>query len=97
MTMNSSPKLTAVKRPLSARFAVVIALALLGEGVSAPARAAQSPAISQEERLLEDVIPKNIPIKIKIKAEQETSFKNLNNEHWLRAARNRITCRFEKR
>jgi hypothetical protein len=37
-----------------------------------------------EERQLEDTVPKHVPIKIKIKAEKEKAFKDLNNEKWLR-------------
>jgi hypothetical protein len=36
------------------------------------------------ERVLEDKIPKHVPIKIKIKAEKEKAFKDLNNENWHR-------------
>src|ERR1700686_785729 len=84
--MNSSPKLTAVVRMLVALFAVTIALALLFMGASNPAtaQAPQSPAKPQEERQLEDTTPTHVPIKVKIKAEKEKSFKDLNNERWLR-------------
>lgn len=44
-------------------------------------RAQASP---KEERELEDAIPKHVPIKVKIKAEKDKAFKDLNNEHWLR-------------
>ncbi|HEX6186954.1 MAG TPA: hypothetical protein VFZ40_02645 [Pyrinomonadaceae bacterium] len=36
-----------------------------------------------EERQLEDTTPKHVPIKLKIKAEKEKSFKDLNNDKWL--------------
>jgi hypothetical protein len=39
---------------------------------------------SKEERELEDTIPAHVPIKVKIKAEKEQAFKDLNNEHWVR-------------
>ncbi len=39
---------------------------------------------AKEERELEDKIPAHVPIKIKIKAEKEQAFKDLNNENWLR-------------
>jgi hypothetical protein len=39
---------------------------------------------AQEERALEDKIPKHVPLKIKIRAEKEKSFKDLNNEKWMR-------------
>src|SRR2546429_8479479 len=37
-----------------------------------------------EERVLEDTIPKHLPIKVKIKKEKEKAFKDLKNEKWLR-------------
>ena len=36
----------------------------------------------ENERRLEDLIPKHVPIKIKIKKEKEAGFKDLNNEKW---------------
>ena len=42
-------------------------------------------ALPQEnERQLEDSIPKHIPLKIKIKKEKEAGFKDLKNERWAR-------------
>ena len=38
----------------------------------------------EEERQLEDLIPKHVPIKIKIKKEKEAGFKDLKNEKWAR-------------
>jgi len=38
----------------------------------------------KEERELEDTVPKHVPIKVKIKAEKEKAFKDLDNENWLR-------------
>lgn len=38
----------------------------------------------QEERLIENTIPKDVPIKVKIKKEKEQSFKDLKNEKWAR-------------
>jgi hypothetical protein len=37
----------------------------------------------KEERVFENAIPKDVPIKIKIKTEKERSFKDLKNEKWL--------------
>src|ERR1043165_1279550 len=37
-----------------------------------------------EERVLEDTIPKHLPIKVKIKKEKEQAFKDLKNEKWFR-------------
>ena len=36
----------------------------------------------ENERQLDDLIPKHVPIKIKIKKEKESGFKDLNNEKW---------------
>jgi len=38
----------------------------------------------ENERQLEDLIPKHVPIKIKIKKEKEPRFKDLKNERWAR-------------
>ncbi len=43
-----------------------------------------STARVQEERVFENAIPENAPIRIKIKKEKEKSFKNLKDENWLR-------------
>jgi hypothetical protein len=40
--------------------------------------------LQEEERQLEDSIPKHVPIKIKIKKEKEAGFKDLKNERWAR-------------
>jgi hypothetical protein len=37
-----------------------------------------------QERLVEDKIPKHVPIKVKLKAEKEAKFKDLNNSNWIR-------------
>ena len=36
----------------------------------------------EDERQLEDLIPKHVPVKIKIKKEKEAGFKDLKNEKW---------------
>lgn len=38
----------------------------------------------QDERKLEDEIPRHVPLRAKIKKEKEKEFKNLNNEKWAR-------------
>jgi hypothetical protein len=43
-----------------------------------------SSTAQSEERVLEDTIPKHLPIKVKIKKEKEKAFKDLKNEKWLR-------------
>lgn len=40
--------------------------------------------LQESERQLEDLIPKHVPIKIKIKKEKEAGFKDLKNEKWTR-------------
>lgn len=45
---------------------------------------ASSIAQSTAERVLEDKIPKHLPIKVKIKKEKEKAFKDLKNEKWVR-------------
>src|SRR5690349_15771618 len=47
--------------------------------------AAFKQAVAHEnERQLEDLIPKHVPIKIKIKKDKEAGFKDLKNEKWAR-------------
>ncbi len=43
----------------------------------------QGIARTQRERVLENTIPKHVPIKLKIKKEKEQSFKDLNNKKWI--------------
>ncbi len=57
---------------------IVVAVLLMG------ARLTSSIARVQEERVFENAIPKDVPIKIKIKKEKEESFKDLKNENWAR-------------
>jgi hypothetical protein len=40
--------------------------------------------LQEDERQLENAIPKHVPLKIKIKKEKEAGFKDLNNEQWAR-------------
>jgi hypothetical protein len=40
--------------------------------------------LQENERQLEDSIPKHVPVKIKIKKEKEAGFKDLKNEQWAR-------------
>ena len=40
--------------------------------------------VQDNERQLEDTIPKHVPLKIKIKKEKEAGFRDLNNERWAR-------------
>ena len=72
---------------LCAVLAIFAAVIFLARIMSAPS-SAQSPSIpqgteSRNERVFENTIPKDVPIKIKIKQEKEVSFKDLQNEKWL--------------
>src|ERR1043166_7071078 len=45
----------------------------------------RTPSVAKSQgRQVEHDIPKNIPIKVKLKAEKETKFKDLSNSDWLR-------------
>jgi hypothetical protein len=60
----------------------VVAFLIKGQLASSTA---QAPAEqSPKETVLEDTIPKHVPIKIRIKREKETAFKDLKNERWAR-------------
>ena len=48
-------------------------------------------ARGQEERVLENTLPKELPIKVKIKKEKEESFKNMKNDKWVRELEIEVT------
>ena len=56
----------------------------------------QGIARTQGERVLENAIPKNVPIRVKVKKEKEQSFKDLKNEKWLRELEIELTNTGEK-
>lgn len=64
------------------------ALLLVMRMVSAPGSAQSQPpqngAELQNQRLFENPIPKDVPIKVKIKKEKEESAKSMTNEKWVR-------------
>ncbi len=66
-----------VARMFFASLLFCTASGLIVHGVLTP-----SIAQSEEERELEDKIPKHVPIKIKLRAEKEKAFKDLNNPNW---------------
>jgi hypothetical protein len=78
--MDARPKTSAVAaKTLLLGFALfVVAIFLMN------ARLASSIVRGQDERLFENTIPKDVPIKVKIKKEKEQSFKDLKNEKWVR-------------
>ena len=81
---------TRVTSPNKRPWAVVLifgALLLLMRIISTPGSAqSATPPDSQSgnQRVLENTVPKDVPIKIKIKEEKERSFKDLKNEGWVR-------------
>ena len=70
-------------RLFMASLILAIALGLLYKGASGPTKAQQSPA-SQQERQIENTVPKHVPLDIKIRKEKEKNWKDLKNEKWAR-------------
>jgi hypothetical protein len=63
---------------------LAVALVLSVAGVLMMATRLTSGSAAMQERVFENKIPSDIPIKVKIKKEKEESFKDLKNEKWLR-------------
>lgn len=72
-----------VFRLLSASLILMFALALLYKGAAGPIKAQQSPS-AQQERQIENTIPKHVPLDIQIRKEKEKAWKDLKNEKWAR-------------
>src|SRR5215213_6668869 len=68
--------------PLAQTLAAALVLSIVGVLIIGSRVTSSSAAF--QERIFENKIPAHIPIKIKIKKEKETSFKDLKNEKWLR-------------
>jgi len=68
----------------------VIAVLLIGSHLT------PSIATLQEARVFENTIHKDVPIKVSIKKEKEESFKNLENENWVREFELDVTNTGEK-
>lgn len=64
--------------------ALTAGLALLFVGVPITGSLLTSSGAASQERVFENKIPSQVPIKVKIKKEKEQSFKDLKNEKWLR-------------
>jgi hypothetical protein len=62
---------------------LLFALAMIAILIMKPANTA-SVVQAQAERIFENAIPENAPIRIKIKKEKEKSFKDLKDEKWVR-------------
>jgi hypothetical protein len=84
--MNPQKTSAALRKRLLLFFVIFLASVLLMKGLSA-----LSVAQSNEERELEDKIPKHLPIKVKMKKEKEKAFKDLKNEKWVRDFQLEIT------
>jgi len=78
--MKSLRKLTPLFRLLFASLVATVALLVLFKDASVPITA-QSPA-SQQERQIENKVPKHVPLDIKIRKEKEQAWKDLTNENW---------------
>jgi hypothetical protein len=79
---------TAANKRLWVVVLIFAALLLLMRMMSAPG-SAQSPspqksAEARNERVFENTIPKDVPIKVKLRATKEESFRDLKNEKWVR-------------
>src|SRR5258708_1238763 len=78
MDAPTKPSTVAGKIGLMILALILVAMLLKNTGLTS-----SSPLV-QGERTIENTIPKDVPIKIKIKKEKEQSFKDLNNEEWVR-------------
>jgi hypothetical protein len=78
--MEVQPKTSTVAAKFLLVFVAVFLLAIL----LMKASPTMSSARGQGERVLDNTIPKEAPIKVKIKKEKEESFKNMQNENWAR-------------
>lgn len=79
--MKSLRRLTPLFRLLLASLILAIAPVLLYKGASGPTKAQQSPS-AQQERQIENTVPKHVPLDIKITKEKEKNWKDLKNENW---------------
>jgi len=93
--MKSLRKLTPLFRLFVASLIVAIALVLLFKGSSDSTRAQQS-AGAPQERQVENMIPKHVPIEVKLSKEKEKNWKDLQNENWAKDFELEITNTGEK-
>src|SRR5574341_1226841 len=68
-------------RLVFASLILAMAVLLLWKGASGPINAQQSPA-AQQERQIENTVPKHVTLDIKIRKEKEQAWKDLKNENW---------------
>lgn len=79
--MKSLCKHTPLFRLVLTCLVLAIGIVLLFKGASDPISAQQSPT-SQQERQIENTIPKHVPIEVKLTKEREKNWKDLKNENW---------------
>jgi hypothetical protein len=79
--MISLRKLTPLFRLLFASLVLATAVVLLFKGASDPIHAQQSPS-AQQERQMENTVPKHVPLDIKVTKEKEKNWKDLKNDNW---------------
>jgi hypothetical protein len=79
--MHSLSGLAPVFRLLSASLILLLALVLLYKGASGPTKAQQPPS-AQQERQIENTVPKHVPLDIRVTKEKEKNWKDLKNENW---------------
>jgi hypothetical protein len=77
-TAMDAPSKTSIMRAKTFLLLVTVAVFLMQAPVTS------SFAGMQEERVFENTLPKEVPLKVKIKKEKEQSFKDLKNEKWVR-------------
>ncbi len=74
---------------------ISFALILVAMFLMNTSRTSSSPLV-QGERTIENTIPKDVPLKIKIKKEKEASFRDMKNEKWAREFELEVTNTGEK-
>jgi len=93
--MKSLRKFTPLFRLPFISVVLAIGLLLLFNGASVPISAQQS--ASQPERQVENLIPKHVPLEVKLSKEKEKNWKDLENENWAKDFELEITNTGEKR
>jgi len=74
---------------------LTVALVLLFKGTSGPISAQQSRALPQE-RQIENLIPRHVPLDVKVTKDKEKAWKDIKNENWARDFELEITNTGEK-
>jgi hypothetical protein len=79
-----------------ARFILAVLMALGSLGLLVVAIKPLSVVSSSQERQVENNLPKDVPLKVKLKPAKEAKFKELNNSEWLRDFELEVTNNSEK-